>query len=99
MAVFCGLLAVPAAAQNPTPSGAPTLDETLYRSVCERVQMPVAFATRDSVFALSLPTDEPATISLQVTVGKNGRVKEKLTRINANHIAGYVAPALSLIHI
>lgn len=82
-----------AAAQNPTPSGAQSLDATLCRSVCERVQAPMVFSTRDSLFALSLPTDEPATIFLQVTVGKNGKVKEKLTRVDANHLAGYVAPA------
>ena len=70
-----------------------TLNETLYRSVCERVQAPLVFSTRDTVFALSLPVDEPAEIYVQLTVGKNGKVKEKLTRVNANHIAGYVAPA------
>lgn len=53
----------------------------------------MALATRDTTFALSLPTDEAATISLRVTVGKNGKVKEKLTRVDANHIARYVAPA------
>lgn len=79
-----------AAAQNPTPS---TLDKALCRAVCERVQAPMVFSTRDTAFALSLPTDEPATVFLQVTVGKNGKVKEKLTRVDANHIAGYVAPA------
>lgn len=82
-----------AAAQNPTPSGAQSLDAALCRAVCERVQAPMVFSTRDTAFALSLPTDEPATIFLQVTVGKNGKVKEKLTRVDANHIAGYVAPA------
>ncbi len=30
---------------------------------------------------------------MQLTVGKNGKVKEKLTKVHANHIAGYVAPA------
>lgn len=91
----CALLVGTAAAQTQSPSGASSLDATLHRSLAERVQMPVVFATHDSLFALSLPTDEPATIFLQVTVGKNGKVKEKLTRINANHIAGYVAPVFT----
>ena len=53
----------------------------------------MVFSTRDTLFALSLPTDEPARVYLQLTVGKNGKVKEKLTKVHANHIAGYVAPA------
>lgn len=82
-------IAVSASAQTPSSS----LAEALSRSVCERVQAPMVFSTRDTAFALSLPQDEPATIFLQVTVGKNGKVKEKLTRVDANHLAGYVAPA------
>ena len=82
-------IAVSASAQTPSSS----LAEALSRSVCERVQAPMVFSTRDTAFALSLPADEPATIFLQVTVGKNGKVKEKLTRVDANHLAGYVAPA------
>ena len=81
-------IAVNATAQTPSSS----LAEALSSSVCERIQAPVVFSTRDSLFALSLPTDEPATIFLQVTVGKNGKVREKLTRVDANHLAGYVAP-------
>ena len=91
--VGCVLFASTAAAQTQTTSGRSALDEVLYRSVCERMQMPMAFSTRDTVFALSLPTDAPAEVYVQLTVGRNGKVKEKLTRINANHIAGYVAPA------
>ena len=53
----------------------------------------MVFSTRDTVFALSLPTDEPAEVYVKLTVGKNGKVKEKETRVHANHIAGYVAPA------
>ena len=82
-------IAVSASAQTPSSS----LAEALSRSVCGRVQAPMAFSTRDTAFALSLPQNEPATIFLQVTVGKNGKVKEKLTRVDANHLAGYVAPA------
>ena len=89
----CVLFVSTAAAQTQTPSGRSALDDTLYRSLVERVQMPLAFATRDTTFALSLPADEPAEVYVQLTVGKNGKVKEKLTRVNANHIAGYVAPA------
>ncbi|MCC8063429.1 MAG: hypothetical protein LIO68_09380, partial [Rikenellaceae bacterium] len=80
-----------AAAQDSSPSG--SLDEALYHSICERVQAPLVFSTRDTVFALSLPQDEPAEVYVQLTVGKNGKVKEKLTKVHANHIAGYVAPA------
>ncbi len=72
-----------------------TLNETLYRTVCERVQAPLVFSTRDTLFALSLPADEPAEIYLQLTVGKNGKVKNKLTKVHANHIANYVAPAFA----
>ncbi len=69
------------------------LSVILSRSVCERVQVPMIFLTRDTAFALSLPSDEPATIYLQLTVGRNGKVKEKQTRVHANHLAGYVSPA------
>lgn len=72
-----------------------SLNETLYRTVCERVQTPLVFSTRDTLFALSLPADEPAEIYLQLTVGKNGKVKDKLTKVHANHIANYVAPAFA----
>ena len=48
-----------------------------------------------TLFALSLPADEPAEIYLQLTVGKNGKVKDKLTKVHANHIANYVAPAFA----
>lgn len=90
MAACCALAMGAAAAQESSPS---SLDATLYRSVCERVQAPMVFSTRDTLFALSLPTDEPAQVYLQLTVGKNGKVKEKETRVHANHLAGYVAPA------
>ena len=72
-----------------------SLNETLYRTVCERVQTPLVFSTRDTLFTLSLPADEPAEIYLQLTVGKNGKVKDKLTKVHANHIANYVAPAFA----
>ena len=72
-----------------------TLNETLYRTVCERMQAPLVFSTRDTLFALSLPNDEPAEIYLQLTVGKNGKVKDKLTKVHANHIANHVAPAFA----
>ncbi len=85
----CGLFVTTAQAQTSPAS----LNEALYRSVCERVQAPLVFSTRDTVFALSLPQDEPAEVYVQLTVGKNGKVKEKLTKVHANHIAGYVAPA------
>ena len=71
------------------------LNETLYRTVCERVQAPLVFSTRDTLFALSLPADEPAEIYLQLTVGKNGKVKDKLTKVHANHRVNYVAPAFA----
>ncbi len=85
----CGLFVTAVQAQTSPAS----LNEALYSSVCERVQAPLVFSTRDTVFALSLPQDEPAEVYIQLTVGKNGKVKEKLTRVHANHIAGYVAPA------
>ena len=72
-----------------------SLDETLYHTVCERVQAPLVFSTRDTLFALSLPDDEPAEIYLQLTVGKNGKVKDKLTKVHANHIANHVATAFA----
>ena len=59
------------------------------------MQAPLVFSTRDTLFALSLPADEPAEIYLQLTVGKNGKVKDKLTKVHANHIANYVAPAFA----
>ena len=91
MVACCALCFGAAAAQEShSPS---SLDAALYRSVCERVQAPLVFSTRDTVFALSLPQDEPAEVYVQLTVGKNGKVKEKLTKVHANHIAGYVAPA------
>ena len=91
MAACCALCFGTAAAQElHSPS---SLDAALYRLVCERVQAPIVFSTRDTLFALSLPTDEPAQVYLQLTVRKNGKVKEKETRVHANHIAGYVAPA------
>lgn len=93
MAACAALMVCAASAQESSPSGRSALDETLYRSVCERIQAPMVFSTRDTVFALSLPADEPAEIYVQLTVGKNGKTKEKLTRVNANHIGGYVAPA------
>ena len=93
--VGCMLIAGTATAQTQSPSGSAALDENLYCSLAERVKMPVAFATRDSVFHLSLQQDEPTEIYVQVTVGRNGKVKEKLTRVNANHIATYVAPAFT----
>lgn len=74
-------------------SSSASLDAALYRSVCERIDGPMVFSTRDTLFALSLPVDEPAEVYVQITVGRNGKVKEKLTRVNANHLAGYVAPA------
>ena len=85
----CGLFVTAVQAQTSPAS----LNEALYSSVCERVQAPLVFSTRDTVFALSLPQDEPAEVYVQLTVGKNGKVKEKLTKVHANHIAGYVAPA------
>ena len=71
------------------------LNKVLQYSMAERVQIPLVFSTRDSLFALSLPTaDEgPAEVYVQLTVGRNGRVKEKKTRVNANHVGQYVAPA------
>lgn len=95
IAACCAFFVSSAIAQestSPASSHSP-LNETLYRSVCGRVQAPMVFSTRDTVFALSLPTDEPAEVYVKLTVGKNGKVKEKETRVHANHIAGYVAPA------
>ncbi len=83
------VMAISGTAQTPKAS----LSTILSRSVCERVQVPMIFSTRDTAFALSLPSDEPATIYLQLTVGRNGKVKEKQTRVHANHLAGYVSPA------
>ena len=74
-------------------SSSASLDAALYRSVCERIDGPMVFSTRDTLFALSLPVDERAEVYVQITVGRNGKVKEKLTRVNANHIGAYVAPA------
>ena len=82
-------IVVSAAAQTPSSS----LAEALSRSLVERIQAPLVFSTRDTAFALSLPQDEPAEVYVRLTVGKNGKVKEKLTRVDANHLAGYVAPA------
>lgn len=84
-----------AAQAQSSPVTETSLNETLYRTVCERVQAPLVFSTRDTLFALSLPADEPAEIYLQLTVGKNGKVKDKLTKVHANHIANYVAPAFA----
>ena len=95
IAACCAFFVSSAIAQEstlPASSHSP-LNETLYQSVCGRVQAPMVFSTRDTVFALSLPTDEPAEVYVKLTVGKNGKVKEKETRVHANHIAGYVAPA------
>ena len=95
IAACCAFFVSSAIAQestSPASSHSP-LNETLYRSVCGRVQAPMVFSTRDTVFALSLPMDEPAEVYVKLTVGKNGKVKEKETRVHANHIAGYVAPA------
>ena len=68
------------------------LEEILTNNIKERIQMPLLFSTRDTAFALSLPDDEPAEVYLHVTVDRKGRVKEKLTRVNANHLGAYVAP-------
>lgn len=68
------------------------LHEVLYRTVCERIGGPMVFSTRDTLFALSLPTDEPATVYLQLTVSRNGRIKEKRTKVHANHLSEYVTP-------
>lgn len=95
IAACCAFFVSSAIAQestSPASSHSP-LNETLYQTVCERVQTPMVFSTRDTVFALSLPADEPAEVYVKLTVGKNGKIKEKETRVHANHIAGYVAPA------
>ena len=36
-----------------------------------------------------------AEVYLHVTVDRKGRVKEKLTRVNANHLGAYVAPTFA----
>lgn len=69
------------------------LETALTEAVVSRVENPIVFSTRDTLFALSLPTDEKPEIYLHITVGKNGKVKEKMTRVNANHIGANVAPA------
>ena len=69
------------------------LETALTEAVVNRVENPIVFSTRDTLFALSLPTDEKPEIYLHITVGKNGKVKEKMTRVNANHIGANVAPA------
>ena len=69
------------------------LETALMEAVVSRVENPIVFSTRDTLFALSLPTDEKPEIYLHITVGKNGKVKEKMTRVNANHIGANVAPA------
>ena len=71
---------------------AQTLNRALFHAVSERIDGPVFFSTRDTLFALALPTDEPAEIYVQLTVGRNGKVKNKLTRVSANHIGAYVTP-------
>ena len=79
----------------PAHSQTTDLEEILTSSIKERVQMPLLFSTRDTTFALSLPDDEPAEVYLHVTVDRKGRVKEKLTRVNANHLGAYVAPTFA----
>ena len=69
------------------------LETALTAAVVSRVENPIVFSTRDTLFALSLSTDEKPEIYLHITVGKNGKVKEKMTRVNANHIGANVAPA------
>lgn len=71
------------------------LEKILTSNIRERMQMPLVFSTRDTAFALSLPEDEPAEVYLHVTVTRRGRVKEKMTRINANHFGSFVAPAFA----
>ena len=90
-ALGCAMLlsAIPAHSQTTD------LEKMLTSSIKERVQMPLLFSTRDTTFALSLPDDEPAEVYLHVTVDRKGRVKEKLTRVNANHFGYYVAPAFA----
>ena len=68
------------------------LETALMEAVVSRVENPIVFSTRDTLFALSLPTDEKPEIYLHITVGKNGKVKEKMTRVNANHLGANVAP-------
>ena len=79
----------------PAHSQTTELEKMLTSSIKERVQMPLLFSTRDTAFALSLPDDEPAEVYLHVTVDRKGRVKEKLTRVNANHLGAYVAPTFA----
>ena len=79
----------------PAHSQTTDLEKMLTSSIKERVQMPLLFSTRDTTFALSLPDDEPAEVYLHVTVDRKGRVKEKLTRVNANHLGAYVAPTFA----
>lgn len=90
-ALGCAMLlsAIPAHSQTTD------LEKMLTSSIKERVQMPLLFSTRDTTFALSLPDDEPAEVYLHVTVDRKGRVKEKLTRVNANHLGAYVAPTFA----
>ena len=90
-ALGCALLlsAIPARSQTND------LEESLTCCIKERLQMPLLFSTRDTTFALSLPDDEPAEVYLHVTVDRKGRVKEKLTRVNANHLGAYVAPTFA----
>ena len=91
LASGCALLlsAIPAHSQTND------LETSLTCCIKERLQMPLLFSTRDTTFALSLPEDEPAEVYLHVTVTRKGRVKEKLTRVNANHIGDYVALAFA----
>ena len=86
-ALGCAMLfsAIPAHSQTTE------LEKILTGSIKERVQMPLLFSTRDTTFALSLPDNEPAEVYLHVTIDRKGRVKEKLTRVNANHLGAYVA--------
>ena len=90
-ALGCAMLlsAIPAHSQTTE------LEKMLTSSIKERVQMPLLFSTRDTTFALSLPDNEPAEVYLHVTVDRKGRVKEKLTRVNANHLGAYVAPTFA----
>ena len=92
---FGGMAGAALLAVCPLSAQESALNKVLQYSMAERVQIPLVFSTRDSLFALSLPTaDEgPAEVYVQLTVGRNGRVKEKKTRVNANHVGQYVAPA------
>ncbi|WP_300728429.1 hypothetical protein [uncultured Rikenella sp.] len=95
--MFCMGLALVVSFGTLVQAQQPVLDRVLQYLLTERVQLPLVFSTRDSLFALSLPTaDEgPAEVYVQLTVGRNGRVKEKKTRVNANHVGQYVAPAFT----